>query len=249
MSTVREPIVFHEDIIVAVSTVDDGDMRLPLDKPASAENLAKWLPEVGIAAEQTIGLLINYDDSFTYDVIKEVTSQQAGVLQSVGWVAADALITREKGCALLLPTADCYPVTFYDAEHRVLALAHLGWQSTDADLAEKLVSYLKENYSIDPAKLCINIGPGIAGDSYRFADLAQLTDHRWQEHLHHGELTGIDLLSYNLAALKRAGVQPEHIEVAGINTAQADEYFSNYATKRLGSSLPDGRFMTVAMMR
>lgn len=243
-----KPTIFQGEIDVAVSNVTDGSMRLPLQDPTSADNLSKWLGRVGIGPQQTVGLMISYSDTRHYDEIATVTKAQAGALVPEGWTAADALVTTEKGCALLLPTADCYPVVLHDPVHGVLVLAHMGWQSTDADLTQKLIAYLGEHHASRPDELRVYIGPGIAGKSYRFNEFAQLTDLRWKDHLHHGELTGIDLLSYNVAALQNAGVKPEYIEVAGIDTAKDDDYFSNYASQRLGSKLPDGRFMTIAVM-
>lgn len=219
-------------------------------EPEAAARMEAWVPKAGFDPHQVVGLRISYGDEKTYDVIRQVDSAVGhGVTAIDGWVDADALITTNPGVALLLPTADCYPVVLYDPNQKVLALLHLGWQSTDADMVRKVIDHMVTDFGADPKGMHVYVGPGITKESYRFAELAQQTDPRWSEHLHHAESSvGIDLLGYNLAALKTWGISDRNITVAGINTASDDRYYSHYGTHKLQKPVEDGRFVTVAMI-
>ena len=43
---------------------------------------------------------------------------------------ADGLVTSLKQVPLLIFTADCVPIVFYDKKQGVIALAHAGWRGT-----------------------------------------------------------------------------------------------------------------------
>ena len=49
--------------------------------------------------------------------------------------SADAMVTRRKGLALGILTADCAPVLFADAEAGIVAAAHAGWRGALAGVA------------------------------------------------------------------------------------------------------------------
>ena len=51
----------------------------------------------------------------------------------------DALITNEKGVALVTHSADCCLLAFYDPKQQVIASAHAGWRGTAAEIGKKTV--------------------------------------------------------------------------------------------------------------
>src|SRR3546814_16408860 len=52
---------------------------------------------------------------------------------------ADAMVTRERGLALGILTADCVPVLFAEAEAGVVGAAHAGWKGALTGVLEATV--------------------------------------------------------------------------------------------------------------
>jgi polyphenol oxidase len=78
----------------------------------------------------------------------------------------DALITNQRGVALLLRFADCVPVLFYDAAHRAAGLAHAGWRGVAAEVIAATVRALSAHFGSKPGELWAGIGPSIGPDHY-----------------------------------------------------------------------------------
>lgn len=156
-------------------------------------------------------------------------------------VQADALVTRQAGAVLMLPVADCNAVAIHDPVRDVVALVHLGWQSTVANLVYKVILHLSCKYGSVPHDLRIYFSPAIKAESYIFDKVSQADDPMWQDFLHHGEQgIGVDLPGYNRQLLVEAGVRPEQIQISPVNTATSPDYFSHYQATRSGE--PEGRF-------
>ncbi|MBN1248691.1 MAG: laccase domain-containing protein, partial [Anaerolineae bacterium] len=84
--------------------------------------------------------------------------------------ATDALVTNQRGVALLLRFADCVPVLFYDAAHHAVGLAHAGWRGVAARVVPATVAHLVEAFGTDPGDLWAGIGPAIGRDHYEVSD-------------------------------------------------------------------------------
>ncbi len=78
---------------------------------------------------------------------------------------ADALVTRRRGIALGILTADCVPVLFADAEAGVIGAAHAGWKGALAGVIEATVAAMAGLGAL-PARIRAAIGPAIQQPSY-----------------------------------------------------------------------------------
>ncbi len=192
---------------------------------------------------------LNVGSPDVWDKIVEVTDKPDHALISLAdRVVADALVTTNPEVVLVLPVADCNAVAVHDPNRQVLALAHLGWQSTVAELATKVVEYLQQKHGSQPSDLRIYLSPSIRAESYIFERVAQADDPVWQPFLQKNDKgMGVDLPGYNRQRFIEAGVLPEHIEVCPVNTAASDEYFSHYRSVRTGE--PEGRFALFARLK
>lgn len=261
MNDLHQPREFPENIIAAVSSRKNGNMRGSAGNPEAAEAMSKWLKSLGIDPRQAAGLLIEYGDDKTYDVIAEIDEVPGdGVLSPDGWITADALVTSKPDIALVLPTGDCNSPQVVDPENEVIALGHAGWHSTVHNLLGKLVVHLQENHQSNPAELLVHFPPSIRRKSYIFEYLldegAVGTDgkRRWHSpeyaHLREDGKYEIDLLQYNLDLLREAGVKPENITVADADTFTHEEYFSNHLRHHGDESARSlGRIATVIMRK
>ena len=78
---------------------------------------------------------------------------------------ADAMVTRQRGLALGILTADCVPVLFAEAEAGVVGAAHAGWKGALTGVVEATVSAMTA-LGADRKRIVAGIGPAISQRSY-----------------------------------------------------------------------------------
>lgn len=78
---------------------------------------------------------------------------------------ADAMVTRERGLALGILTADCVPVLFADAAAGVVGAAHAGWKGALGGVVEATVAAMVE-LGAAAERIAAGIGPAISQRSY-----------------------------------------------------------------------------------
>jgi YfiH family protein len=78
---------------------------------------------------------------------------------------ADAMVTRTRGLALGVSTADCGPVLFADAEAGVIGAAHAGWRGALAGVLEATISAM-EALGASRRRIVAAAGPMIRQDNY-----------------------------------------------------------------------------------
>ncbi len=147
---------------------------------------------------------------------------------------ADAILTDRPEVTLLMRFADCVPVLLYDPRHRVIGLAHAGWQGTVKGTVLAAVQQMQGHYGSRPADILAAIGPAIGPDHYEVGDdvvraVSQAFGEQAEQFLiHHDGRTFFDLWAANRAWLERAGVR--QIEVAGLCTAcHSEDWYSHRA--------------------
>jgi copper oxidase (laccase) domain-containing protein len=167
-----------------------------------ASGLAELKNQNFIISRQTHGVKI-------YDLEKSFRGQ----LEIDGY---DGLVTRQKEIALVIKTADCAPILFFDPRTQTIAAAHAGRAGTELGLAAKMVKHLVKVYSVNPADLLAGIGPAICVNCYQI-DRAQ--DRHY------------DLRTENQKQLAAAGVR--NIEVSDLCPAcNAAEHFYSYRREK-----------------
>lgn len=188
-----------------------------------AENRRRVLAELGLPAEALATVyqvhspdIVTVDEPWPHDRRPK----------------ADAMLTKRKGVALGILTADCTPVLFADERAGIVAAAHAGWRGAVGGVLEATVqAMLHEGASL--TRLIAAIGPCIGFNSYEVGPefpapfLAQDPENarffraapRPRHHL-------FDLPGYVRARLQVAGVQ--HIDGTGGDTAREDERFFSY---------------------
>ncbi len=144
---------------------------------------------------------------------------------------ADALVTRRRGVALGIVTADCAPVLFLDAEAGVIGAAHAGWRGAAAGVLEATVAAM-ERLGAARARIAAAIGPTIRQPSYevaadmRDAVLAADPAHaRFFAAADRPDRWRFDLAGFCRAALTRAGIA--RVTDLGLDTyAEPARFFS-----------------------
>ena len=77
---------------------------------------------------------------------------------------SDALITKLRGVALGVVTADCVPIILYDTKNQIIACIHAGWKGASSGIIENTVKKFKKFNSKN--KIFASIGPCIGKKSY-----------------------------------------------------------------------------------
>lgn len=245
-----QPTIFTEGLMTAVSSKVEGN--LSLSRGAAKDVLPareQWLKTLGLELEQTVFMDVTHPE--TWDAVYEVTSADKGkgAKDRSTAIMTDALITDQPGIALFLFTADCQPVIIYDPINHAVALAHLGWQSVDAQLIEAVVAFMAKRYGSAPAELQVYVGPAIKATSYVQPYAKQADDPHWRPYIRQVP-TGvqIDISAYLQAQVLAAGIRVSNIQVCPVDTATSSDYFSHYRAVRSEGQEPEGRFATVCML-
>jgi YfiH family protein len=145
---------------------------------------------------------------------------------------ADGVITNIADVALVIRTADCVPIMFYEEDGPWIGISHQGWKGTLAGLAEKMVEVLTA-HGVSTEQLRAAIGPAICGMHYlvsnerialfqdAYPDFASAVSKQgaegWQ----------LDLAELNRLQLIKSGIAEQNITQEGECTVEhPDRYFS-----------------------
>jgi len=167
----------------------------------------------------------------------------------------DGLITNIPGVLLGMGTADCVPVLVVDGKNRAVGAFHAGWRGTVAQIVERGVAMMVDEYGSRVEDLEAAVGPSIGACCYsvgkevhnefheRFAYAADLFRVGVEEN---DAKIYLDLWEANRRQLLNAGVGEERITVVGECTAcEVDargeqKYFSHRGEKGVA-----GRMLSV----
>lgn len=249
-----QPTEFNKNVIVAVSSVQDGQMQHGWNEPEAEvnKNRQNFLKQVGLQIDNTVFLRVRYSDDASYDVIKDVGASDAGhgMTKQEG-DAADCLVTTVAGLGLFLPIADCGATIVYDDIKQVLALAHLGRHSTAAHLASKLVGHLKEKYNSKPEGLKVWISPSIQASSYVMKTIDFVNgDKAWDGFVKkvNSGFT-VDVQGFNKNLFIQSGINAKNVIISPVNTATDENYWSHFNEVSIKNYSAPPRFAVVTAIK
>ncbi len=139
----------------------------------------------------------------------------------------DGLITTARRLALVISTADCYPVAIYSPPEKALAALHVGRNGASLGIIRSALDILERNYSISTRDTIAVIGPGICRRCYSVcretaARFPAKYIHRRKRSYH------LDLLSHSVNQLIEGGLKRHNIYRANQCTScDADLFFSH----------------------
>lgn len=217
-----------------------GDSRERVD-----ENIRRLMTGLGLGPERL--LLPHQVHGCRVAVVDRTFTQLSGVEREARLEGFDALITADPGVCVAVATADCVPVLLYAVDKRVVAAVHAGWRGTVLRIAELTIQRMVDEFGCDPRQVWAAIGPSISPSAFEVGeevvdafhdagfDLSRLLLRDPDSGKGH-----IDLWEANRMSLIGAGLDGDHIELAGICTY---ERFSDYfSARRLG--IQSGRFLS-----
>ena len=138
----------------------------------------------------------------------------------------DALITDKRNTPLMIMSADCIGILFYDPSHRAIGVAHAGRNGTFLEIAKNTVESLKKNYNTNPKDIIVQMGPSIQKCCYEVSvEMADIVSNNFGEEFVSGRY--IDLQGINKKQLLDLGVKQENINISDICTkCQGKDFFS-----------------------
>ncbi len=148
-------------------------------------------------------------------------------------VGVDALVTKLKGVAVGVFTADCVPILLCDPEEGVIAAVHAGWRGTVAGIAANAVKAMV-GIGASAERIEAVIGPSICQNCFEVGDevVAEFARHALSLNsiIVRNSTTfkaHIDLAAANCHLLEQSGVQRGNILLSGLCTkCQPDRFFS-----------------------
>ena len=187
-------------------------------------------------------------------VVDETFLSQNPLEQALALDGVDALCTNLANVCVGVKTADCIPVLLWDSTSHVVSAVHAGWKGTVKRIVEANIDALVSTYGIQPGNLHAIIAPGIGFESFEvgdevyqaFADAGFLMDKLAKKFpLMHSQETAtatrwhIDLWECNRLQLINKGVNPNNIQLSGIDTyTNHDRFFS--ARRKLNGRIING---------
>ena len=156
---------------------------------------------------------------------------------------ADGLITNLRNTPLLIFTADCVPVVFYDKKQGVVALAHAGWRGTYGNIAGEMVDIMIDKYGCEVVDIKTIIGPSVSVDNYEVSyDLIEKFS-VLEVPNYYKEVAGkyyLDLWKLNKELLKKCGILEDNIKIIDFCTVRDNDKFFSYrldnaTSKRIGT--------------
>lgn len=152
---------------------------------------------------------------------------------------ADGLVTREKGVALGIVTADCAPVLLLDPVAGVAGAAHAGWRGAFGGILEATVAAM-ERLGAEAGRIRAVVGPHIGPESYEvdaaFRDRFLAADAGTARFFRPGRAGHhfFDLGAYAVARLANAGVAARTL--ADDTLADDTRFFSYRRTTLAGGT-------------
>lgn len=152
-------------------------MSKAVSEPERDENRRKFLAKHGIIPEQSVLVYLQYEGN-DYRRYFTVDSKNAGdgIARSPSLVS-DALFTREKNLALLLPVADCIGAVLFDEVNHVLGLAHFGRHNLEQDGGLAVIAYIKRQFGTNPVDVRAWLSPAAGKDNYPLYDFNDRSMH------------------------------------------------------------------------
>lgn len=146
---------------------------------------------------------------------------------------SDGLSTKKPNLGLMVTQADCQAAIFYDPILHALANVHCGWRGNVQNIYAATVKHMQQVYGSTPNNLLVCISPSLGPESAQFINYKHELPAAFCDFQIKPEY--FDLWAISAWQLKEAGVLPQHIQIAGIDTyANTKDYFSHRRHNQCG---------------
>ncbi|WP_337865141.1 peptidoglycan editing factor PgeF [Ignavibacterium sp.] len=159
---------------------------------------------------------------------KQSHSNIVTIVQSPGvCVESDSMITDRENLGLVISAADCTSVYVYDFKLRIIAAIHSGWRGTKANIVDKTLNIIFNEFNSKPENLFAYIGPSISQANYEVGkEVAEQFDGKYLKY--NNNKFYLDVAGANYDMLINNGIKPAHIQKSGLCTYEFNELLHSY---------------------
>jgi len=198
--------------------------------------------QLAAAVGATTAVMVSQVHGRTVVVIRDVSALPERTTE------ADAIVSRLRGVAVAVRTADCVPLLMADTATGAVAAVHAGWRGTAAGVATAAVEAMTREYGSRPSDIVAAIGPCIGACCYEvgseLVDAFAAAGHerhliaRWfatpppPRGSRERPTLRLDVPGANRDQLVLAGVNPDQIFDSGLCTAMHLDVLTSYRAER-----------------
>lgn len=219
-----------------VSTGSLSSLNLGISRGDDPENVRENYRRLGLAMgfDPRKAVLCKQIHS---DIVRYVGQEAWGAgLDQPSPEPCDGFITDVPGTALVVFTADCTPILFYDPVSGAVGAAHAGWRGTAQGIAARVVEQMQRRFGSKPSDLRCAIGANIGACCFQTdADVPDAMRNAYGRAADAyirsaGEKYYVDLKGINAMVLREAGVAQIDISTE-CTVCRCDRYWSHRVTR------------------
>lgn len=168
------------------------------------------------------------------DNIRIVTEDDCGkgIVRASDIEDTDGLVTNISGIALVVFSADCIPVLFYDPKNRVAAAVHSGWRGTVKKISARCIEVMSDVYGCSPKNILAAVGPSIGPCCFEFgSDAPRYFEKKYQTPKSNGKFM-IDLWAMISDTIEEAGVLRGNIDISKVCTVCSGGKYYSYRCQK-----------------
>ncbi len=164
-------------------------------------------------------------------------------------IRSDAIISKEKGMALGVVTADCVPILLYDKSSKIIGCIHAGWRGAFLGIIKNTIIKIKRKSKKSKIYACI--GPCIGKKNYevdhKFENKFKLKSKKSKKYFSkkNNYKSFFDLRRYIADELLHMNVNIDHIKR---DTFKEKNYFFSYRRSSITKQKDYGRCISVIVL-
>ncbi len=241
----------HTQIVHAFTTRHDGVSNKPFD----SNNLAFHVGDDPLDVTRNHELLakqIGYDRSRLVHM-RQIHSDRIVIVDRAihdfeNPPECDALITDQPGIPLMVMTADCTPVLFFDPVKNIIAVAHAGRAGAVQGIVPKTIQKMQKRFASKLEDILVVLGPSIQSCCYEVGEkiAKEVTDNGFGDAVVERETRYyLEVNAIIKKQLEAIGIKKEKLEDLDICNACEHEKFFSYRADRQKT----GRIAGVLMLK
>lgn len=225
------------EIIHGISNRSYGDMRFgSLTQSEVIKNRLNFFKSLGIESDQVIVMHQVHANKITN--VGQTDVGRGAIDPNTTIQETDGLITAEKNIYLMIKTADCLPLIFYDPTKQIIAAVHAGWRGIIGKIIDNAINKF-EGLGSDPQDLIVGIGPGICQKHFVVKNSVL---HEFMKNYPSATFVRnndgyVDLKKAVNFDLKKRGVSPRNIEISKFCTYCDNGIYGSY--RKEGNGAPE----------
>ena len=167
----------------------------------------------------------------------------------------DGVITKLKGVALTIATADCQSIILYDKKNEVIGNIHSGWKGTLNKILSNGINLMIKEFSSNVEDIIVCIGPSIMGCCFEVdKDVIDMFNNNFtniEKFIRLGEIKDgkqkyyIDTVEINKRELINLGILEKNIYLSNVCTKCSSDTYYSYRVQGQDS----GRNVTLISMK